>query len=121
MVLFVLAILSFIIIFGMKMQNNYEMDQYYSEKQENATQELAALPEANGQEQDQLQEFFVITDKEIDVMNKATEILHAMNDFDEWCTNNFETHAPQCYNVFEDFLIKNGGIISQIEKVKNNN
>ena len=37
------------------------------------------------------------------------------------CTNNFEKHAPQCYNVFEDFLIKNGGIISQIEKVKNNN
>ncbi len=105
----------------MKMQNNYEMDQYYSEKQGKATQELVALPEANGQEQDQLQEFFVITDKEIDVMNKATEILHAMNDFDEWCTNNFETHAPQCYNVFEDFLIKNGGIISQIEKVKNNN
>ena len=117
-----LAIFSFIVIFGIKVQNNYETDQYYfSEKQEKAIHELGAIPEANAQEQDQLQEFFVITDKEIDVINKATEILHAMNDFDEWCTNNFETHAPQCYYVFEDFLINNGGIISQIEKIRNNN
>ena len=53
-------------------------------------------------------------------MNKATDLLNAMNDFDAWCTANFETHAPQCYSVFEDFLINNGGIISQIQKVKNN-
>ena len=76
---------------------------------------MALFTRAYGQEEQQ--EFFIITDKEIEVMNEATEILHAMNDFDEWCTNNFETHAPQCYYVYSDFLIDNGGLISQIENV----
>jgi hypothetical protein len=101
------------------MDNNNEMYQYYSDKEQKAKQqqELALLQNANSQLEEN-KEFFIIGDKEIEVMNQATEIVNVMNDFDSWCTTNFETHAPQCYYVYEDFLIKNGGIISEIEKVK---
>ena len=101
------------------MDNNNEMKKYYSDNEQKAKQELALLQDANSQLEEN-EEFFIIGDKEIDVMNQATEIVAAMNDFDQWCTTNFETYAPQCYYIFEEFLIDNGGIISQIEKVINN-
>jgi Tfp pilus assembly protein PilP len=45
----VLALLSFIIISALKMENNQEMKQYHQEKEAKAKQELTILNEANGQ------------------------------------------------------------------------
>jgi len=114
-VLFVLAILSFIVIFALKMENNMEMKQYYSEKEEKAKAELEVLNEANGQ-----QVGFEITDKEIQVINTATSFMTKMGEFSDWCTNNFEgTNVENCYNVFEDYVNSNNHIIPEIEEIMN--
>lgn len=98
-----------------------EAEQYYSEKKADAEQRLKILDDAHGQQMEQQQqEYFEITDDKIAVIDRATEIIKTTGDFAEWCTNNFETHAPQCYYVFEDFVNNNEQIASKIDKVINN-
>ncbi len=117
-VLFVLAILSFLVIFALKMENNLEMEKYYLEKEEKAKQDLAilnsGLQDANGEI-----EFFEINDDKIKVINTATETINKIGDFADWCDVNFETQAPNCYYVFEDFVNSNDHIIPEINKIMN--
>jgi hypothetical protein len=119
-VLFVLAILSFIIIFALKMENNQEMKQYYSEKEEKAKQELAVLKEAHGQGGVDEQKYpfgFEITDDTIEVMNQVTPYVDTIGNFADFCTNNFESYVSQCYEIFEQFITDNENTIKKMEAI----
>jgi hypothetical protein len=113
-ILFVLAILSFLIIFVLKMQNNMEAIGYYQGEITEAENRLKVLEEVQGQE-----EYFKITDEKIAVIDRATEIISITGDFADWCTNNFETQIVNCYYVFEDFVNTNENIVNQIKNIIN--
>ena len=111
-VLFVLAILSFIVILAMKMQNYNEGEQYYSERIADAEQKMKVLENANGQTE---QEDW--SDDDAAIIFKASDMIATTSDFAVWCQNNLETHANQCVDVYQDIVDSNEHIINNINEL----
>lgn len=114
-VLFTLGILSFLIIFALKMDTYREATDYYSGEIDEAKAKLAELeqqaqiPNAEGQQ-------FEITDDKIEKMLKINEMVTKIQNFDAWCEANFYQYAPDCYYEFEEFIDKNEEWINGLDE-----